>query len=262
LTASLAAYLISLDPIAYTVATLKAKIIDMQWTPNPELPYVPPAIWNGENAGLCPVSKRDDGSIRKRDCSGGSATIGLGPPITFTSGAASPTCTGSGCGTYCSSGPYCSAPCEGTCGGDNPDFEDPANPDSPQHTTSSTTTTTSLAASTTISLNAASCSGTGAASIPKATASAVVSEFCGAEGGKTITSDGVSLTYTDVDSDDDTAVLHITALGTSENEACKDFELDATTCETIFDAIIDSCSTTQGKYYGGVFSQGCWEYTF
>jgi len=138
----LVAYFLSLNPGTYTVRSMKEKIEGMQWSRKKGDNDYPNMIWNGQNSGLCPAN-RNINDIKRRDCSSPpSITLGLGAPITFKSGSPNPTCTGTGCGTYCSIGPYCNAPCAGTCGGENPDFEDPANPDSPQHSTTPTATKT------------------------------------------------------------------------------------------------------------------------
>lgn len=122
----------------------------------------------------------------------------------------------------------------------------------------------SVLATTTTSLYAASCSDTEGLTIPRATASALISEFCGYEGGKTISVSGpVALSYDNVDSAGTTVEFQIDALGTKEDGGCADFTLDEATCEKIYDSIVDACSSDndgQG-YYGGWSSQGCWKYT-
>ncbi|KAG4442833.1 hypothetical protein IFR05_001714 [Cadophora sp. M221] len=130
--AGLAAYLMGKSPGTYTAATLKAKILELAWSrvtvaDNKDGPYMP-GIWNGETSAT--ICKRADGPGCPLP---GSGSNGVGSkPVTIGVGSPQPTCAaGNSCGTFCSSGPYCSAPCSGTCGNSNPDFLDPLNPTNP-----------------------------------------------------------------------------------------------------------------------------------
>ncbi|KAH7407387.1 glycosyl hydrolase family 71-domain-containing protein [Cadophora sp. MPI-SDFR-AT-0126] len=130
--AALAAYLMGKKPGTYTVATLTAEIQRLSWSRKSmaenQNGIFPNVIYNGELSA--PVCKRADGP----GCGlPGSGSNGVGSkPITIGVGASQPTCAaGNSCGTFCSSGPYCSAPCSGTCGNSNPDFLDPLNPSNP-----------------------------------------------------------------------------------------------------------------------------------
>jgi hypothetical protein len=144
--AGLAAYLQSKEGYSQN-SFLKERILELQWA-RPEQPsdgssqqrgfkcvnQWPNAIYNGARDGYtCPIEKRQVGGA----CSSSPPPTGTAgavqSPITFTSGPPSPSCT-AGCGTLCDSPNFCVAPCLTNCGNSpNPDFLDPADPNSPQN---------------------------------------------------------------------------------------------------------------------------------
>ncbi|KAF2125602.1 glycoside hydrolase family 55 protein [Dothidotthia symphoricarpi CBS 119687] len=151
--AGLAAYLRGLNPALTDAHEVASLIKQLGWGrpkylgPNDPGVY-PKMVWNGQTngrpspcIGASSNKKRQDDSGEAESCilpgNGGSSR----KPLTFSSGAPSPTCTGNNCGSYCT-GFFCSAPCSTSCGPPpdnptqtrNPDFLDPANPDSCQNT--------------------------------------------------------------------------------------------------------------------------------
>ncbi|KAL2126620.1 hypothetical protein VTI74DRAFT_527 [Chaetomium olivicolor] len=134
--AGLAAYFRGLDATLTTAASVKQRIVDLSYrrqrragrSSNEE--YPDKVVWNGQQGGRSIVDAC--GGSKKKRGSGGSCPVQFPPDtptLTFRTGPAQPTCSsGSACGSACK-GFFCA----GSPLKQNPDFLDPANPDSVQN---------------------------------------------------------------------------------------------------------------------------------
>ncbi|KAJ0413073.1 glycosyl hydrolase family 71-domain-containing protein [Aspergillus carlsbadensis] len=173
----LAAYYRGIDSTLTTAADVKEAILGLSYRrrtqPNPrwtDSVYPDTVVWNGQQAGRSTVPQArncrrnaasNTNSKRQSDGDSGSCPVAFPPEaetLTFRTGAAQPTCAGSGCGSGYGRGFFCA----GSQLQQNPDFLSPRNPDSVQNpdspyygdwdgtiTRTTTTTTTTTRTSTT-----------------------------------------------------------------------------------------------------------------